>query len=191
VTTNPTLLARAGLRCDMETIRELVRAAFTFDIEELHVQTWGGSAEAMLKRGREIAALDPRIVVKVPITLEGVAVVRALRTAGIRTTFTALYAQHQAFTAALIEAEYAAPYLGRISDAGRDGLAEVVAMHAILRACESSTRLLVASIRTAADLGPLARAGLDTFTIGERVASELFADPDTTAATAAFEAAAS
>jgi transaldolase len=189
-TTNPTLLARAGLRCDMETIYELVRAAFAFDIEELHVQTWGESVEAMLVRGREIAALDPRIVVKVPITLEGVAVVRALRAAGIRTTFTALYAPHQALTAAVVEAEYAAPYLGRISDTGRDGHAEVVAMHEILRASGSPTRLLVASIRTAADLGRLARAGLDTYTIGERVASDLFSDPDTAAATAVFEAAA-
>ena len=175
----------------MATIGELVRAAFTLDIDELHVQTWGGSARAMLERGREIAALDARIAIKVPITLEGVAVVRALRAAGIATTFTALYAPHQAFTAALVEAEYAAPYLGRISDSGRDGFAEIVAMETILRALESSTRLLVASIRTAADLGRLARAGLDTFTIGERVASDLFSDPETAAATAAFEAAAS
>lgn len=190
VTTNPTLLARAGFRCDMATVAELARVAFAFDIEEMHVQTWGGTVDAMLARAREIAALDVRIVVKVPITLEGVAVVRALRAAGIATTFTALYASHQAFTAALVEAEYAAPYLGRISDSGRDGLAEVVAMQTILRALESSTRLLVASIRTAEDLGRLARAGLDTFTIGERVANDLFSDPETAAATAAFEAAA-
>ena len=190
VTTNPTLLARAGLRCDMATVGEIARAAFAFDIEELHVQTWGASVETMLARGREIAALDARIVVKVPITLEGVAVVRKLRAAGIATTFTALYAPHQAFTAALVEAEYAAPYLGRISDTGRDGFADVVAMAAILRELGSRTRLLVASIRTAAEIGRLARAGLDTYTIGERVASDLFCDPETAAATAAFETAA-
>lgn len=188
-TTNPTLLAGAGLACDLGTIRRLARAASALDVRELHVQTWGETAEAMLERGREIALLEPRIVVKVPITRAGVAVVRALRAAGVRTTFTALYAPHQALTAALVEAEYAAPYLGRIADSGRDGHAEVARMQAILRALDSPTRLLVASIRTAADLARLAEAGLDTYTIGASVAAELFSDPQTLVATAAFEAA--
>lgn len=191
ITTNPTLLAGGGLDCSLSEIERLVRAAFTFDIEELHVQTWGATTQALLERGRIVASFDSRVVVKVPISFEGVAAVKALRAEGVRTTFTALYAVHQALTAALVEPEYAAPYLGRISDGGRDGHAEVVAMNEILRALDAPTRLLVASIRTAADLTRLAQAGLDTYTIGVRVARELFSDPQTLAATVAFEAAAS
>jgi transaldolase len=190
ITTNPTLLASAGLRCDVATLRVVVATALAYGLEEVHVQTWGATAAEMLERGREIAALDERVVVKVPITREGVATVRALHADGIATTFTALFSPHQALTAALAGATYAAPYLGRISDGGRDGHAEVVAMHAILRELQSPTRLLVASIRTVADLGRLAGAGLDTYTIGARVAGELFAEPETIVAAATFEAAA-
>jgi transaldolase len=190
ITTNPILLEKAGLPCDMPVVAGLVRAAFSFEIEELHVQTWGVTAEAMLARGREIAALDPRIVIKVPVTREGAAIAQALSAAGTPVTLTALYAPFQALIAALARSQYAAPYFGRIADSGRDAYADIAAMKAILSGLEAPVRLLVASIRTAAEIGTLAATGLDTFTIGAHVASELFSDPQTAAAAADFERAA-
>ena len=190
VTTNPTILEAAGLACRLPVIADLARAAFAHGIEELQVQTWGTNTAPLVRNGLALAALSPRIVVKVPVTFEGVRAVATLHREGVRTTLTAVYAPHQALTAAAAGASYVAPYFGRMGDLGRDALAEIVAMRSILAAAGRPTRLLIASIRSAADLASLAAAGLDTFTFGTRVAEGLFADPDTIKASAAFETAA-
>jgi transaldolase len=190
ITTNPTVLAAANVPCQIPALTELVHIALEHGIHEVHLQTWGATTDLMVEHGRALAAINHRVVVKVPITRAGVAAVRRLRSRDIVTTFTALYAPHQALTAAVVGAEYAAPYLGRITDSGRDGYAEIIAMQTILNRLDSSTRLLVASIRSADDIGRLAQAGLDTYTFSAAVAAELFAEPQTLEATAVFEAAA-
>lgn len=190
VTTNPLNIAAAGVACRISSLTDLVHVALEHGIHEVHIQTWGATADEMVEHGNALAKINHRVIVKVPITRMGVEVVRRLRSRDIITTFTALYAPHQALTAALVGAEYAAPYLGRINDSGRDGLAEVVAMHTILTGLDSSTRLLVASIRSVDDIGHLAQAGLDTYTLSAAVAAELFNEPQTLDAAARFEAAA-
>jgi transaldolase len=191
VTTNPTLLAAANVPCRYDALANLVHATLEHGIHEVHLQTWGTTADEMFEHGVALAAINHRVVVKVPITRAGVAAVRRLQTREIRTTFTALFSAHQALTAGVVGVDYAAPYLGRISDGGRDGVAEIIEMQTILDRLDCSTRLLVASIRSADELATLAQAGLDTYTFGARVASELFADTQTLAAVAAFDAAAS
>jgi len=89
--------------------------------------------------------------------------------------------------AAALGARYIAPYLGRIGDQGRDGTAEVITMHQALRGVGSEVRLLVASLRQPADLGRLAAAGLDTFTLAPDVVAALFGCAATAAAAAVFE----
>jgi transaldolase len=190
VTTNPLNLAAAGVTCKLSALTDLVHVALEHGIHEVHIQTWGATADEQVEHGKALAAINHRVVVKVPITRTGVEVVRRLRSRDVVTTFTALYAAHQALTAAVVGVEYAAPYLGRINDAGRDGLAEIVAMQTILSRLDSTTRLLVASLRSADEIGRLAQAGLDTYTFGADIAAELFNDPQTLAAAAAFEAAA-
>jgi transaldolase len=190
VTTNPSVLAAAGIPCQVPVLRDLIHVALEHGIHEVHVQTWGATADQMVEHGKALASINHRVVVKVPITRKGVEVVRRLRSRDIITTFTALYEPHQALTAAVVGVEYAAPYLGRISDAGKDGHAEIIAMQTILSRLESSTRLLVASIRSASDIGVLAQSGLDTFTVSAAIAEELFNDRQTLEATAIFEAAA-
>ena len=190
ITTNPLILQHAGLKCRMPVLAELVRDALSHDIAEVMVQTWGREADKLVANGRALAALDARVVIKVPLTLAGVNAVKALHQAGVRTTLTACYAAHQALTAAAAGADYLAPYFGRIGDGGRDALAEVRTMQAILAACGGQTRLIVASIRRAADLPAMAASGMNTFTFGPEVAAELFADTDTEAAAESFEVAA-
>ncbi len=190
VTTNPSVLAAASVPCRIDALTDLVRDTLKYGIHEVHLQTWGATNELMVEHGIALAAINHRVVVKVPITRDGVAVVRRLRSREIRTTFTSLFAPHQALTAAVVGVEYAVPYLGLIIDSGADGYAEVVAMQTILSRLESSTRLLVASIRSAADLEHLAQYGLDSYTLSPRVATELFAEKQTLAAAAGFEAAA-
>jgi transaldolase len=190
ITTNPTILQRAGLKCRLPVLTELVRDALRHDIAEVMVQTWGRDTDKLVANGRALAALDARVVVKVPLTLAGMNAVKALHQAGVRTTLTAVYATHQALTAAAAGADYVAPYFGRIGDAGRDALAEVRTMQAILAASGGQTRLLVASIRRATDLAAMAASGINTFTFSPAVAEELFADAETEAAAESFEVAA-
>jgi len=190
ITTNPTLLANAGVANTLAELSRLSHVAFEADVAEFQAQTWGRSSEALIANGRILAALDPRMVVKVPITREGAIAAATLKAEGVRITMTAVYAAHQALSAAALGADYVAPYLGRMNDAGRDGFGEIAAMQEILRASGSETRVLVASLRAADDLVRLGRLGLDTFTFSPAVATSLFAEDLTEAAAEAFETAA-
>jgi len=190
VTTNPTLLAAASIPCNLAVFPALVDAVFSLGANEMQIQTFGRTADALERNGRAIAALDPRIVVKVPVTFDGVVAAMRLKADGIRVTITAVYASHQALTATALGTDYVAPYFGRMNDAGRDGEGEIVAMRDMATKSGSATRILVASLRSADDLARLAARGLDTFTISPKVAAMLFADPLTHAAAEAFEAAA-
>lgn len=188
VTTNPTLLRRAGEACDLPSLQRLCRRAVDHGLQEIHLQTWGRSVDEARDRGLELAALDPqRVVVKVPIDLQGCHTARSLLDAGLRVTFTACYEPAQVLVAAALGADYVAPYLGRICDRQRDGHREVITMQQALNGVGSSVRLLVASLRQKEDLPRLAAAGLNTFTISAAIAAQLFSNDDTIDAAAVFE----
>ncbi|GEL02366.1 transaldolase family protein [Swaminathania salitolerans] len=187
VTTNPTILARSGLSCTIETLTPLLRRCLDYPVAEIQAQCWGTETDALIETGLALAAIDPRMVVKVPITENGIRAVARLHAHGVRTTLTAVYAVHQAVTAAAAGSDYVAPYFGRIGDSGRDAFATIDAMRAVLRHAGDRTRLLVASLRQADDLAALCAAGCDTFTFSPAVAEQLFADPQTVEAAATFE----
>lgn len=190
ITTNPTILANAGVSNTLAELSRLSHEAFEADVAEFQAQTWGRTHENLISNGRILAALDPRMVVKVPITREGAIAAATLKAEGVRITMTAVYTAHQALSAAAIGADYVAPYLGRMNDSGRDGFAEIAAMQEIIQASGSPTRVLVASLRDANDLVRLGRLGLDTFTFSPKVAAALFAEELTEAAAEVFEKAA-
>ncbi|MCP9858372.1 MULTISPECIES: transaldolase family protein [unclassified Cyanobium] len=188
VTTNPTLLRRAGQPCNFHHLGRLHERAVALGCRELHLQTWGVDGEQQLATGRALAALDPqRVFVKVPITRTGAAVARQLIAEGVPVTFTACYEVAQVLVAAALGADGIAAYLGRISDRGRDGHGELIAMQRALEGVGSSTRLLVASLRQPGDLARLAAAGLAHHTISPAIAQALFASLDTAAAAEQFE----
>ncbi|MEB3263795.1 MAG: transaldolase family protein [Synechococcus sp.] len=188
ITTNPTLLRRAGQSCTLEGLAELSEQALALGAEELHLQAWGSGVEELEQRGRALAALAPgRILVKLPVTETGVRAARPLREAGIPITFTACYEPAQVLVAAALGARYIAPYLGRIGDLGRDGHAVLGAMQQALDGVGSPTRLLVASLRSPEDLPRLAAVGCDTFTLGPAIAAALLASSATAAAARQFE----
>lgn len=188
ITTNPTLLRRSGHACEMERLETLVVEASALNCPELHLQAWGTSEGELLTHGRALRVLDAdRVVVKLPLTEAGLRATRLLLEEGTRVTLTACYSAPQALAAAAVGATYVAPYLGRISDGGRDGCAEVIHMGRCLQGLGSATRLLVASLRSLADLTRLAADGIDTFTISPHLARQLWCDSGTTAAVAQFE----
>ena len=191
VTTNPTLLRRAAQPCTLENLAALTALAIEHGVQELHLQAWGSD---LLACGRALAELAPgQIWVKLPITRVGAAAARSLIAEGCPVTFTACYEPAQVLLAAALCADYIAPYLGRITDLGRDGHAELTRMQRIVHGVDrpvragSALRLLVASLRSAEDLARLAAEGLDTFTISPAIAAELFAVEPTLAAADQFE----
>lgn len=188
VTTNPTLLRRAGQPCTVAALETLAQQAFSLGAEEIHLQAWGPDVEAATACGLALGGIDrQRVLVKVPITRAGVETARRLIVAGIAVTFTACYQAHQVLIAAALGARYIAPYLGRICDSGRDGHGELIAMQRCLEGVGSSTQLLVASLRCPEDLTRLAAAGMGTFTLAPELAEALFACQATFEASAQFE----
>jgi len=174
VTTNPLAAADLGSR-------------------EIQLQTWGESPEQMVNTGIKLAGFAQsglRTVIKIPATDEGFRAARVLKDSGLAVTLTAVYSTGQVLAAAGLGAAYAAPYLGRLDDAGHDGAGTVLKMHKILAGSGSNTRLLTASLRSAEQVVDLAAAGLDTFTFGAKVAAELLASDLTGAADTDFQRAA-
>ncbi|MEM9091774.1 MAG: transaldolase family protein [Cyanobacteria bacterium P01_F01_bin.53] len=190
VTCNPLLLERAGVTCSADTLKGLAQQGFELEAQEVHLQAWGDSSGDLLHMGQILGGIDPRIVVKLPATQQGTTAAKTLIQDRIPVTITAVYTVHQALIAAAIGAHYAAPYLGRINDSGKDGHQEVTLMQQALNGVRSETRLLTASIRNMTDIPRLATQGVDTFTFSPAIAQALFNVPETIAATADFERAA-
>ena len=187
VTTNPKLLYQMGIPCTVNNLAGLAQTAFELGAQEIHLQVWGGETR-MLGVGRELAAIDPRVSVKVPITQAGILVARQLIAEGARVTLTAVHAAVQMLPVIALGAAYAAPYMGRMSDAGLDGPSEVIAMQQMIARLDSPTRLLVASIRQLSDLSKLASSGVDTFTLLPPLLKEMLNNPLTIKAADDFEA---
>jgi len=197
VTTNPTILARCGVECSVPTIESLSSKAFSLGVDEFMAQAWGGSAELFYETGRRLRAIDPeRMVIKLPTTPAGLEAAHRLAdldeggSEGTRICLTACYGSNQALIAGAAGVEYLAPYLGRMTDAGKDGLAECIRMQEIVEGLDCETRILVASIRDVDSMAELAAQGLYTFTFSPDIARLLFDEPLTDEAAAAFEAAA-
>lgn len=190
VTTNPLLLERAGITCTLDALKSLALTAFDLGFQEVQLQTWGSSVESLVNTGKHLADIDPRVVVKVPITQVGTEAASQLIQARVRVTLTGVYAVHQVMIAAALGAEYVAPYLGRINDLGRNGRDDLAQMQRVLDGVNSPTRILTASIRSPEDVSYLATQGLNTFTMSDAIAAQFFNVAATNAAAADFERAA-
>ena len=190
VTSNPLLLERAQVKCDLLTLKKLAQEAFDLGAKEVQLQTWGDTVEDLVSIGKHLAAIDPRVVVKAPITRLGTTTASELIASGVRVTLTAVYSVHQVLIAAALGADYVAPYLGRINDAGWNGRETVAKMQQALTGVKSPTRILTASIRNIEDIAMLATQGVDTFTFSAKIAAAFFNVPATEKATADFARAA-
>ncbi len=192
ITTNPTLLERANHKCTIPDIQALAtRALNLVGCDEFMCQAWGSTASEMYEVGMSLSEIDrKRVVIKVPVTMEGTKAARKLIDSGVRVCLTACYSSNQAIVAAGLGAEYLAPYLGRMTDGGKDGFTECQTMQLIANGMGSSTRILVASIRDVQSMADLMSNGMDTFTFNPDVARELFSESLTDAAAIDFEAAA-
>eukprot|EP00271_Cylindrocystis_brebissonii_P004293 TRINITY_DN15928_c0_g1_i1.p1 TRINITY_DN15928_c0_g1~~TRINITY_DN15928_c0_g1_i1.p1 ORF type:complete len:318 (+),score=56.49 TRINITY_DN15928_c0_g1_i1:305-1258(+) len=190
VTTNPLLLERAGVTCSVESLTPRAREAFAMGAEEVQLQAFGGTTDAFFTSGMKLAEIDPRVVVKVPLTQDGLVAAHMLVQRGLRVTMTGIYSAHQVLLAASVGADYAAPYLGRINSQGRDGEAEIIDMKDIVESLDSDLRILVASIKSSQQVTALAIEGLTTFALSPEVVADMFYNEDTARAAEDFERAA-
>ena len=188
VTTNPLILSESQM--PMSNLGNFAKAVLGAGAKEVYFQSWGNDAATLLLRGRELAQIDGRVIVKLPVTKEGLSAASTLAEEGIKTCITAVYTPFQALLASAVGAAYVAPYLGRINDSGRDGYAIISKMAQSLQQIDSSTEILAASIRSSADLVTLAQDGVRCITFSTSIAERLFQEPMTLEATRAFEEAA-
>ena len=187
LTTNPTLLQRAGV--PNRELPALVAGAREAGARTVFVQTWGDGVQELTERGRWIRSLGDDVVVKVPVSAAGLQATARLSGEGVPVLATAVYAAAQVLPVIAAGARYVAPYLGRMDDNGRAGRAEVATMQRIVTAAGSDLRVLVASLRSVADVVALAELGVADFTLSATLWAALAADPLTDAAVEGFDAA--
>ena len=186
VTTNPTILKRAGVT--RAALPGLFEKLFKLGAKQVQAQVHAATADAMLEDARTLlAGFDPgQVVIKIPVTRDGLRAGADLIARGVPVTFTAVYALEQAHFSAQLGATYAAPYFGKMDDVGFDGLGMITKMQAIIEKSGADTRLLVASIRSREAYLALLKIGVGAITIPPRLFAELLDHQATLEAERAF-----
>lgn len=187
VTTNPTILDRAGR--SVAEIPALYERWAAQGAREIFFQAWGDDREQIQRRARQILALGDRAVVKIVATGPGFAAAAPLARDGAPVLLTGVYTLAQALAAASARIRYIAPYLGRLRDAGLGDVAEIARMQSL--AAAAGTEVLAASLRGPEDVVALAEHGITSFTASPQVLAAMLASEATDEASAAFDSAAS
>ncbi|MGD9967858.1 MAG: fructose-6-phosphate aldolase [Hyphomonadaceae bacterium] len=169
VTTNPSLVAKAG-RNFFETLSEICAAVPGPVSAEVVAQ----DAATMIKEGLKLRGVAPNIVVKVPLTPEGLRACKRLEDEGHPTNVTLCFSSVQALLAAKAGATYISPFLGRLDDNGQDGMGLIREIRAIYDNYDFQTQILAASIRNAGHVRDAAIAGADCATIPPAVFKSLY-----------------
>ena len=178
VTTNPSLVAKAlmqaGERFDSEDafyqrFTEVIREIARLVQAPVSAEVLATDAEGMIAEGKKLAALDPHVVIKLPITAAGLQACRALADEGIAVNMTLIFSANQALLAARAGAAYVSPFLGRIDDIGGDGVELVREIRAIFDIHEIETEIIAASVRHPQHVTASALAGADIATIPYKV----------------------
>ena len=172
VTTNPTLIAKSG-RPMLEVIAEiceLVEGPVSAEVAAM-------DTVGMLDEGRKLASIAPNVVVKVPLTRDGLIATREFAHEGIATNVTLCFSAAQALLAAKAGATYISPFIGRLDDHGADGMGVISEIRAIYDNYDFDTEILAASIRSTAHVTAAALAGANAATIPPDVFLGLFKHP--------------
>lgn len=170
VTTNPSLIAKEG-RDFKEVIKEItsiVDGPISGEVKATTVD-----AEGMIREGREIAAIHPNMVVKIPMTVEGLKAVKVLSSEGIKTNVTLIFTANQALLAAEAGASYVSPFLGRLDDINQPGIELVRTIAEIFAVYGYETEIIAASVRNPIHVTDCALAGADIATVPYKVIEQM------------------
>ena len=171
-TTNPSLMAKEGgdPRAIITQICGLVRGPVSAEV----VAT---DADGMVREGRELAGIDPHVVVKVPCTRAGVAACRTLASEGIPVNVTLIFSAPQAWLAAKVGAAYVSPFVGRLDDIGQTGMNLIQEIVDLFGHGGYATEVLVASVRNPVHVVEAGRMGAHVVTCAPAIIDQLFKHP--------------
>ncbi len=178
VTTNPSLIAKEGKKLEdvISEITSLVDGPISGEVKATTVK-----AEDMVAEGREIAKLHPNMVVKIPMTTEGLKATKVLSSEGIKTNVTLIFSANQALLAARAGATYVSPFVGRLDDISMPGTDLIEMIVQIFRTFDIKTEIIAASIRNVVHITECALAGADIATVPYGVIEQATKHPLTTA----------
>src|SRR5512139_3986038 len=182
VTTNPTLLAKEG-----EEMEKLIRKIWEVVRGPVNVEVLGMTSEEMVKEAKAMATWGDQIVIKIPITPEGLKTVKILSSEGIRTNMTLLFSPSQAILAAKAGATYVCPFLGRLDDISFNGLELIRQIRAIYASYpEIRTQIIVASVRNPIHVIEAGMLGAEIVTIPTAIIEQMVKHPLTDKGIAQF-----
>ena len=184
VTTNPSLIAKEG-RDFVEVIKEItsiVDGPISGEVKATTVD-----AETMIKEGREIAAIHPNMVVKIPMTIEGLKATKALSAEGIKTNVTLVFSANQALLAARAGATYVSPFLGRLDDISMPGIDLIRDIVTIFDNYGIESQIIAASVRNPIHVTDCALAGAHIATVPYSVIAQMTKHPLTDAGIKKFQ----
>ena len=184
VTTNPSLIAKSG-RDFGEVIKEItsiVDGPISGEVKATTVD-----AEGMIKEGREIAKIHPNMVVKIPMTAEGLKATKVLSSEGIKVNVTLIFTANQALLAARAGAAYVSPFLGRLDDISVRGVDLIREISDIFAMTDIDTEIICASVRTPIHVTDCALAGADIATVPYGVIMQMTKHPLTDAGIVKFQ----
>ena len=184
VTTNPSLIAKEG-RDFNQVIAEI--ASIVDGPISGEVKATTTDAEGMIKEGRDIAAIHPNMVVKIPMTVEGLKAVKVLHAEGIKTNVTLIFSAAQALLAARAGATYVSPFLGRLDDISMPGIDLINEITEIFMMHDIQTEIIAASIRNPIHVIDCAKAGADIATVPYKVLEQMTKHPLTDQGIAKFQ----
>ena len=180
VTTNPSLIAKEGR--DFKQVIEEIASIVDGPISgEVNASTT--DAEGMIREGREIAAIHPNMVVKIPMTAEGLKATKVLSSEGIKVNVTLIFSANQALLAARAGAAYVSPFVGRLDDISEPGVELIETIMDIFE-----TEVIAASIRTTMHVTQCAQAGADIATVPYKVLEQMLHHPLTDQGIVKFQA---
>ena len=185
VTTNPSLIAKEGrdFRQVIQEIASIVDGPISGEVKATTVD-----AEGMIAEGREIAAIHPNMVVKIPMTAEGLKACKALTQEGIQTNVTLVFSANQALLAARAGATYVSPFLGRLDDISMPGIDLIRTIAEMFAVQGITTKIIAASIRNPIHVTDSALAGADIATVPYKVIEQMTKHPLTDQGIAKFQA---
>ena len=184
VTTNPSLIAKEG-RSFEEVIKEITTIIDGPISGEVKATTT--DAEGMITEGREIAKIHKNMVVKIPMTVEGLKAVKVLSAEGIKTNVTLIFTANQALLAARAGATYVSPFVGRLDDISVNGTEVIRTITGIFAVAEIKTQIIAASVRHTMHVTECALAGADIATVPYKVIEQMTKHPLTTTGIEKFQ----
>lgn len=185
VTTNPSLIAKSGRQFEdvIKEITSIVDGAISGEVKATTTD-----AEGMIKEGREIAKIHPNMVVKIPMTVEGLKACKQLTSEGIKTNVTLIFTANQALLAARAGATYVSPFLGRLDDISVRGTDLIAEIAEIFKIAGIKTEIIAASVRHPMHVTDCALAGADIATVPYAVIEKMTEHPLTDAGIEKFQA---